>query len=442
MTPNIIFMHSHNTGTYVQPYGHAVPTPNIQRLAEQGVLFRKAFAAAPTCSPSRASFLSGQYPHCCGMHGLGHRGFRMRDYSQHIVHTLKEAGYLTVLAGVEHTAPDLAMVGYDRTLSEDDTNYPETQEHGPGAAVAAVAFLDSGPDRPFFLSLGLNETHRPFPDPDPVEHPAEDARYCSAPGVLPDTPVTRADFAAFKASARVMDDAFGQVLEALDRSGLADTTFVFCFSDHGLQFPRHMCNLTDSGLGVYLIVRGPAGFEGGKVVDQMVSLTDLVPTVYDVAGIDGPSCVQGQSLVPVVNGECENLHDEIFGEINYHAAYEPTRCIRTYRYKYIRRFDERGKLVLPNADDTPSKAFLLTHDWTALPRDQEMLFDLVFDPSESNNLAGCPEQQDTLNDMRARLETWMRESNDPLLAGSVPAPSGASVNDPDGQSPREPPMVL
>ena len=92
---NVVFLHSHNTGRFVQPYGHAVPTPHLQRLAEQGVLFRQTFAAAPTCSPSRASFLTGMYPHSCGQLGLAHRGFRMPDYSRHVVHHMKRAGYHT-----------------------------------------------------------------------------------------------------------------------------------------------------------------------------------------------------------------------------------------------------------------------------------------------------------------------------------------------------------
>src|SRR5688500_20272882 len=88
--PNILYLHSHDTGRFIQPYGHQVPTPNIQRLADQGLLFRKAFCAAPTCSGSRSALLTGQYPHANGMMGLAHRGFELYDYSHHIVHTLRE----------------------------------------------------------------------------------------------------------------------------------------------------------------------------------------------------------------------------------------------------------------------------------------------------------------------------------------------------------------
>ena len=94
--PNILYIHGHDTGRYVQPYGHAVATPNIQKLAEEGVLFRKAFCAAPTCSPSRSALLTGQAPHNAGMVGLVNRGYDLSDHSQHIVTTLRHAGYHTV----------------------------------------------------------------------------------------------------------------------------------------------------------------------------------------------------------------------------------------------------------------------------------------------------------------------------------------------------------
>lgn len=440
--PNAIFMHSHNTGRFVEPYGHAVPTPNLRRLAEEGVLFRRAFSTAPTCSPSRASFLSGMYPHSCGMYGLGHRGFRMTDFRYHVAHTLGRSGYHTALAGVEHTGPDPASAGYAEVLSTADANYPELADTRDPVD-AAVAFLGRDHARPFFLSLGLNATHRPFPPPDPAHHPAEDERYCAPPPPLPDVPEIRADMAGFKASARGMDDAYGAVLRALDANGLAERTLVCCFTDHGLQFPRHMSNLEDPGIAVYLIIRGPGGFTGGRVVEGMVGLMDLAPTVYDLAGIERPAFAQGVSLRPVAAGGQGAARDAIFAESNYHAAYEPMRCIRGERYKYIRRFDDRGRPNLPNVDDTAGKAFLLEQGWRDRVCDRETLYDLVFDPYETNNLSGLPAMREVVADMRGRLEAWMRETGDPLLdGGAAPAPPGALANDPEGESPNEPVMTI
>src|SRR3712207_1473568 len=114
--PNVLYVHSHDTGRYVQPYGHAIPTPNIQRLAEEGVLFRQAFCAGPTCSPSRSGLLTGQSPHSSGMLGLAHRGWALDNYGQHLVNTLRGAGYSSTLIGVQHEAADPTQIGYDRIV--------------------------------------------------------------------------------------------------------------------------------------------------------------------------------------------------------------------------------------------------------------------------------------------------------------------------------------
>ena len=437
---NVVFLHSHNTGRFVQPYGHAVPTPHLQRLAEQGVLFRQTFAAAPTCSPSRASFLTGMYPHSCGQLGLAHRGFGMTDYSRHLVHGMKRAGYHTVLSGVEHTAPDIAAVGYDEVVCDHDTNYPGTEPAGTepaDTAGAAAAFIRGRHRKPFFISIGLNETHRPFPRADPAHHPAEDERYCQPPAPLPDTPAMRRDTADFKAAARVMDAAFGRVLRALDDAGLAGDTLVLCFSDHGLQFPRNMCNLTDQGIGVYLVARGPGGLRGGRVIDALVSLIDLAPTAYAAAGIDVPDFVEGRPLQPLARGEVDALHEQVHAEINYHAAYEPARCVRTARYKYIRRYDDYERVVLSNADDGPSKEELLSRGWDVLPREREMLYDLMFDPTEQHNVVARPDLRPVAADLRSRLDRWMKATGDPLLAGRVDAPVGARITDAMARSPAD-----
>ncbi len=359
----------------------------------------------------------------------------MPDYSRHVVQGMKRTGYHTVLSGVEHTAPDLAVVGYDEVVCDHDTNYPATEP--ADAADAAAAFIRRRHRKPFFLSIGLNETHRPFPPADPANHPAEDERFCRPPAPLPDTPATRRDTADFKAAARVMDDAFARVLRALDDAGLADDTLVLCFSDHGLQFPRNMCNLTDHGIGVFLVARGPGGFRGGRVIDALVSLIDLAPTAYAAARIDVPEFVQGRPLQPLVRGEVDALHAAIHAEINYHAAYEPARCVRTARYKYIRRYDDYERVVLSNADDGPSKEDLLSRGWDALPRQREVLYDLAFDPDEQHDVVARPDLRPVAAELRGRLDRWMEATRDPLLAGSVDAPPGARITDPMARSPAD-----
>jgi arylsulfatase A-like enzyme len=426
--PNILYLHSHDTGRYIQPYGHAVATPHLQRLAEQGVLFRQVFSAAPTCSPSRAALLTGQAPHSSGMLGLAHRGFALNDYRQHLVHTLRAAGYHTALFGMQHEAHDPTAIGYDQLWVE--------SSHVPHVAPRAVEFLAHSPPQPFFLSVGFFETHREFPEPEEIPH------YCMPPQPLPDTPQTRRDMAAFKASAGILDRGVGAVLDALDASGLADNTLVIATNDHGLAFPGMKCTLTDHGIGVALIMRGPGGFSGGRVCDALVSQIDLFPTVCDLLKIERPAWLQGRSLLPLVHDSASEVQEAIFAEVTYHAAYEPQRAVRTRRWKYIRRFDKRDRPVLPNVDDSPSKELWLAHGWHAQPVAQEQLYDLIFDPNEASNRAGDLALDDVLVEMRARLDAWMRATDDPLLRGPVPLPPGAVANDPSDLSPEDPTTVV
>ena len=431
--PNILYLHSHDTGRYIQPYGYAVPTPNLQALAEQGVLFRQAFNGAPTCSPSRACLLTGQWAHCNGMIGLAHRGFRLNDYSHHLVHTLRKADYTSTLVGTQHVAPadEKEIIGYDQIL-------PTAKPKGRGVAEAAVAFLDGRPQEPFFLAVGFSETHREFMEPGPDD----DARYTRPPAPLPDTPDTRYDMAAFNTTARELDACMGQVLDALEANGLADNTLVICTTDHGIAFPGMKCNLTDHGIGVMLLMRGPGGFVGGRVVDAMVSHIDLFPTLCELLDIEAPDWVQGKSIMPVMRGEAQEVNDAIYADVTYHAAYEPQRCIRTKRCKYIRRFDGRTRPVLPNCDGSPSKNVWLEAGWANKAPAEEALFDLALDPNEAHNLVGDPDYAQVLEDLRERLHAWMVETDDPLLQGPVPAPKGARINDPDGLSPREPASLV
>lgn len=435
--PNILYLHSHDTGRYIRPYGYRVPTPNLQKLAAEGILFRNYFTTHPTCSPSRGSLLTGTYPHTNGLTGLAHRGFALDDYSWHIIHTLKKTGYTTALAGIQHVASHRQgepwkTIGYDRHLG-----------HAEEAHTKAVEFLDNAPENPFFLSVGFFETHRKFPD----TSSKPDARWTEPPESFPDSPETRQDMADFRESARILDDKMGQVLDALERNGLKENTLVICTTDHGIAFPRMKCNLTDGGIGIFLIMRGPGGFTGGRVIDSLLSVIDVYPTLCDLLKIPVPDYVQGKSFMPVIRGEYQEINNEIFAEVNYHASYEPVRCVRTKRYKFIVRYGERRKPVLTNCDDGLTKSYLLAYGWKDHVLPDEELYDLVFDPNENHNLAGEQAYAEVLSDLKNRLRDWMVRTGDPMNKGYIPAPSTADLNDPDDITPNDkkrvtPPHVI
>lgn len=428
--PNILYLHSHDTGRYLEPYGFGIPAPNLNKLASEGVLFRQVFAAAPTCSPSRAALLTGQSAHASGMTGLAHRGFRLNDYKQHILYPLRSGGYRSILAGVQHVATDRAAIGYD------DVFRPRS-DRAADVVPGVVRFLRSRPKGPFFLDCGFHETHRQFHQPGP----AEDPRICQPAAIHPDTPATRQDMAAFHASVRVLDTAAGEVLRALEESGLAGNTLVISTTDHGIAFPDMKCNLTNHGTGISLIMRGPGGFSGGRVCDALLSNIDLYPALCELAGVERPGWAAGRSMMPLVRGEKQEINENVFSEVSYHAAYEPQRSVRSKRWSYIRRFDDRGRPCLPNCDDGPTKSVWLANGWRERKVAREELFDLMLDPAERRNLAADSEARAALDEMRHRLDRWMQETDDPLLKGPVPKPAGARINSSDGSSPGEPPLV-
>ena len=423
---NIVYLHSHDSGRYLKPYGHNVPTPNLHRLARGGVLFRNMHSAAPTCSPSRAALLTGQSPHAAGMLGLAHLGWGLHDYKQHILHTLREHGYLSVLAGVQHVAADPKVIGYDQLL-------PHATTSAKDVAPAAANFIKSRPDKPFFLDVGFFETHREFPAP------VDNADYIQPPAPLPDVPETRKDMAGFHASARILDNGVGLVLDALDAAGLAENTLVISTTDHGIAFPNMKCSLRDTGTGVSMIMRGPGVFSKPAVCDALLSQTDVFPTLCDVLDIPHPAWLTGQSFLPVLEGKQPQLHEAIFAEVTYHAAYEPKRSVRTQRWKYIRHFDQFNKVILPNCDDGGSKTYWVENGWRETqPVPHEELYDLLFDPNEQANLISSKEERITtaLKDLRGKLDTWMQQTKDPILKGPVPLVPGGHIMPQEAASPK------
>lgn len=320
--PNIIYLHSHDTGRCASPYGYAVRTPNLQKFAEEGTLFRQAFCANPTCSPSRAALLTGQWAHTAGIMGLAHCGFTLGDMSQHLVHTLKPAGYHTVLGGVQHVAKTPEQIGYDQLLNP-----------------ASTCVADAAP------------------------------------------------------------------------------------SDHGI--------------GVMLMMRG-LGFPAGHVVDAMVSHVDVFPTICELTNITPPAWLQGRSIMPLVRGQVDSIRDELFAEVNFHAAYEPMRAVRTGRYKYIRRYSERSIPVRSNCDEGESKRHWLDLGWSQRQVAHEQLYDLAFDPHETNNLAALPDFADVVAPMRSRLQRWMDDTDDPIRSGSLSIPAGVQITPVNSPSPDSP----
>lgn len=434
---NLIYIHTHDTGRYIQPYGYSIPTPNLQSLAEKGTLFRNAYSTAPTCSPSRAGLLMGKMPHCTGMWGLAHRGFSLSSPDGHLAAFLGRNGFETVLCGIQHETENVGELGYKRILDKQDYTMRrcdrEWRDFDIGNARLAAEYLREKPSSPFFLSFGIFNTHRRFPElPEGTQ-----TDYIMPPWPIADTPANRRDMAAYIESAKIVDESVGIVLSALEESGLDDDTIVFFTTDHGIAFPEMKASLCDPGIGVSLIFKFKGNALAGRACDALVSHLDVFPTFCDMLKLPKPEGLQGVSFLPLLKGERDSIREEVFAESSFHVAYEPKRCVRTERFKYIRNYSGYGKPMPSNADDCPDKAARIKAGFYDRPVDPEQLFDLSSDPCERINLAKEPGFAGVKSDLAERLSGWMNLTRDPLLEGVMRPPEGAKVNYPHSLSASE-----
>src|SRR5690242_19291701 len=387
-------MTTHDIGRRLRCYGHgSVSSPNLDALAREGVRYASCFATAPQCSPSRASLATGMYPHNNGVMGLAHKGFDWELAVPHAAAVFAAHGVEPHLFGGQHVAAHPERLGF-------------TQIH-PADAVAEVLAQAQG--KRLYLEINFEETHRPYP---PAGEPPAGLEI---PGYLPNIPEAVEEMAAVEKAITAMDAAAGRFLEALERAGRARDAFVVFTTDHGLAMPRAKCTLYDPGIEVALLARWPAGgVAGGGVQTQMVSNIDILPTLLAAAGLPVPDGVQGRSL--------SEGRDAVFAEKTFHSYYDPMRCVRTQRHKFIRNLEQSFAVEVPG-DIQAGPIFRA--DPTRYSRDRPHvveLYDLEADPLELNNLAGRADVSDVEKELDARLWSWMRDTDDPLLQGPIPSP--------------------
>ncbi len=415
---NVLMITCHDIGRHLGCYGvETVNTENLDGLAAEGIRFANYFAVDCVCSPSRGGILTGRYPQSNGLMGLTHQpwGWSFKDGERHLAAILKDAGYETTLAGLQHvTSGNPKSLGYDNVLSQ-DRKAEETVE-------AARGFLKSAKDedRPFFLKVGFFEVHRPF------TVGKDEEKGVFVPHYLEDTPANREDLAKFQGTIKFFDTCVGKILDELRKSPVAQDTLVVFTSEHGIPYPGAKWCLYDPGIETPLIMYHPdSQLTGGKVYDQLMSNVDYLPTLLDILGVDIPDNVQGLSFKEVIaRKKKESPRNEIFAQRTSHALRDNTsRTIRTRRYKLIRYF-EPGRLIEFPINTVPRRVAAHIErpqrKWGARPVVQ--LFDLKNDPHERNNLAQSPEYEDIVRDLSNRLWRWMEEVGDPILKGPLVTP--------------------
>lgn len=412
--PNIIKIICHDLGQHCGCYGAAVRTPCIDGLAARGVRFDNYHCTAAQCSPSRGSIMTGRYPHRNGLVGLAHIGWELNPDEKTIPMCLQKLGYSTHLFGVQHeTSGDPRRLGY-QTIEARGGKALELSPHVAGF-LRKRASDASG--RPFFLTMGTFEPHRPY---EAEGYSGDDPAQVEVLPWLPDRPGIRADIADLNGQVRALDEAVGEVVAALDDSGLAENTLVVFTTDHGLAMPRAKGTCFDSGTRTALILRMPGQLAQGAVRDELLTNCDLLPTLVELAGGRPPAGIDGRSFAPVLTGVEYEPRDSIFLEMTWHDKYNPMRAVRTNELKYVRSFGDRPLVYLPLDIWDGRAGQEMRDEYYGSRRPQEQLFDLRADPLEMHDVATDPRHADALADLRAVVQGWMEDTHDPLLTGDWP----------------------
>ena len=416
--PNILWLIAEDFGPQLGAYGtREVYSPNLDRLAGEGVRYTNAFTTAPVCSPSRSAFNTGMYQTTIGAHNhRSHRddGYVLPDGVRVASDWMRQAGYFT--ANVVELPASIPFKGTGKT----DWNFTYY-----GEPFDSARWSDLASHQPFFAQINFNETHRRFHAPAKAD-PAK----VEIPPYYPDHPVTRNDWGQYLDSATELDRKVGLILQQLEADGLADNTIVVFFGDNGQAMVRGKQFVYDSGLRIPLIIRWPKSFpvprhfKPGTADDRLIAAIDLLPTMLDAIGAGKPRGMEGQIFLgdraaparQYVFGARDRCDETVFR----------FRTVRDARYRYIRNFTPERPFLQPNdykqrsypvwnllkalhaeGKLTPVQAVLAAPTMPA-----EELYDLQRDPHETVNLAASRAHRATFERLRTALTRWIEETND------------------------------
>ncbi|MHC4170631.1 MAG: sulfatase family protein [Planctomycetota bacterium] len=403
--------------------GQNAATPNIDRLASEGLVFNRAYLASSMCQPCRAELYTGQYPM---RNGCAWNHSASRPDATSMPHHLRPLGYRVGLVGKVHVKPAKAFPfekvdGFDPNCVRNPTRPHDTQH---------IRSFMAGQD-PFCLVVALVEPHVPWVMGDKSKYAPKKLKL---PANLADTPRTREAFSRYLAEITYMDGQVGEILAVLEQSGKADNTIVLFTSEQGSQFPGCKWTNWDTGLHTVLIARWPGKVTRGKRTDALVQYADVLPTLIDAAGAaPSGSAFDGTSFLPVLLGRKTEHRKFVYGmhnNIPEGPAY-PIRTISDGQYRYIRNLtpDEiyiekhlmgwsgKGQLNNPYWATWVSNAWNKPHTYDMVKRymhrPAEQLYNTAEDPYELTNLADDPALASVKARLSAELDRWMKAQGDP-----------------------------
>ena len=395
-------------------YGNKlVQTPNIDRIASEGLRFNHAYLTASSCSPSRISIMTGRYPHNTGAAEL-HTEPSV-DFAT-IASKLKEKGYFTAQAGKWHMGTKIKD-GFDIIQDKRKIN-------GDGGEDYWTQLLKSrDKDKPFFFWLASYDAHRIWGPND--FSGAHNPSAIVPPPTLASGDSTKMDLASYYDEIKRLDFHIGAVEQELKDQGVLDNTTIIIMADNGRPFPRDKTRVYDSGMKTPFIIKWSSGIDNpGNSCNSLISSIDIAPTILDLSGIEIPASFQGQSFKSLLKQPRNKFRQYVFAEHNWHDHEAHERMVRTKDYLYVLN----SRPGFPNqgpADAINSMSFrelvrlndngLITaaqKDIFVSPRPEEELYDCRKDPLQLNNLALNKDSDQTLSDLRKVLKDWMDDTGD------------------------------
>lgn len=420
-----------------------VRTPNMQRLATDGLVFDRAFVASPSCAPSRAVLLTGLMP---ARNGAEPNHSKPRADIKKLPAYLQSLGYEVVAFGKVSHYKHTGDYGFD--------HFANDAYHEDVAVGNAIAWLRARKTpKPLCFIVGTNWPHVPWPK-DAAPH---DAAKLSVPTPHIDTAKTREARARYYAAIDKMDTELGEVYDAARQVlGAANTIFLHT-ADHGAQWPFGKWNLYDAGIRTPLIAVWEGHIRAGGRTDAMVSWVDIIPTLVELAGGPAPTGLDGRSFAPVLLGKTTEHRDRIFTTHSGDGSYNvyPTRSVRTADWKYIRNLHPEFRFTshvdLAQAADGPgyfgswldaakTDPYAAAKIYRYYQRPAEELYDLRADPFELRNLAAAPTHAARLAAMRDDVTAWMKAQGDTGRVYGEPklidAKSDAAPTDANAKAPK------
>ena len=410
--PNFIFFITDDVSQAdIGCYGNkAIKTPNLDRMAAEGMVFENAYLAISSCSPSRCSTITGRYPHNTGAPELH---TKLPEDQPLFPLMLKDAGYYTVLSGKHHMGGNA-----DKAFTKISGG------KGPGKEEDWVEILRDRPeDQPFFCWFASKDAHRGWQSSE--EAPTYDPEDVIVPPYLFDGPKTRQDLAGYYHEVSRTDYYAGELRKELERQGVADNTYFIYCADNGRPFPRDKAYVYDSGIKTPLIIWAPGNISPART-KSLVSSIDISATVLALAGVEKDKRIQGVSFAPVLKDPAAITREIVFSEHNWHVYQNHERMVRAGGFAYIRNAWPERQVLCAESDPTfpAGEELWMMHaagrlnskqqQLFASPQPAEQLYKLDVDPNQLNNVAGSTEYAAVLAQMRALLARWTEETGDTI----------------------------